>query len=60
MGNQNTKKGKMQDYKMIEYPLKGVENDILSSDKLCTNFHKANHSNINISYSQQSDDIPTL
>ena len=45
---------------MIEYPLKGVENDILSSDKLCTNFHKANHSNINISYSQQSDDIPTL
>ena len=49
MGNQNTKKGKMQDYKMIEYPLKGVENDILSSDKLCTNFHKVNHSNINIS-----------
>ena len=53
MGNKNTDDFKKQGYTMIEYPLKGNENLIENDTKNCTNFHKANHDNIDIIYTSK-------
>ena len=62
MGNKNTDDFKKQGYTMIEYPLKGNENLIENDTKNCTNFHKANHDNIDIIYTSKNstDNIPTI
>ena len=57
MGNA---KEKIQENKMIEYPLKDIEKFIDSKNKICSNKHMANHDNINIIFNQESNDIPSL
>ena len=57
MGNA---KEKIQENKMIEYPLKDIEKFIDSKNKICSNKHMTNHDNINIIFNQESNDIPSL
>ena len=63
MGNKNSKKNKnfpKEGYKIIDYPLNGIDNKIEYDIKNCDNYRKANHDNIEIIYEKESNDIPTI
>ena len=63
MGNKNSKKTRnflKEGYKIIDYPLNGINNKIEYDIKICDNFHISNLDNIEIIYEKESKDIPTI